>query len=427
MQVESSLRQRPSILVVSHVSTFRLRTGQDLRVAYMLKGLSEVFDVTFLTLSNEDEIDEVRELLSTRVAEALVLPPRLGSSRIARLLCRFLGEVYGIATGLKVSNFVIGHLDLSPSRLSPIIRGRRFDCLLTEYWHAHKITKLFPYTPCVLDMHDILWKARAARLDESRFRYLSSLIIPRYRRHEETAWRDYQALVAINDEERSYVEHLLGPEGKVFYVPMGVDLSAFIPRTSLPSKKVVAYYGGLGSSHNAASAIQGAREIMPRVWNKHPDAEYWMIGGSPTEELRKLAETDMRFKLTGFVENLSSTLGQVSVLVCPWHGTHGFRSRLIEVMAVGVPVVATFDAVYGMRLEADQGLRLAETASEMADHVIDWLSSPEDLAEQGARARQQVQAKLSYENTYLCFAQDLHTWLGVNGTLQGGVGRMYAG
>lgn len=399
------------VMVVSHVSSIPLRSGQDLRVSNMLKALSSVFDVTFVTISPPLQEVEVRRALPERIQEVIVLPPRFGASLVARFLRRMLGEVYAICTGLKSSNFHVGVLDLSPSRLEPFVGGRHFDCVLTEYWHAHRVAELFPQTPVVLDMHDILWKAREARLEEGFFRGVSKWIVPRYRRREERAWRNYDALIAINEEERNYVRECLGLRSKVFHAPMGVDLCKFSTRNVGASKLVVAYYGGLGSAHNVSSALQGAREIMPQVWRRYPDAEYWMIGGSPTEELRKLPEVDARIKVTGFVDDLNDVFSKVSIVVCPWHGTHGFRSRLVEVMAMGVPVVCSFDAVYGMGLEVGRGLLLGETSQEMAEHITGWLSSPEILAAQGGLARGQIEEKFSFEKTYLQFALDLNGWI----------------
>jgi len=51
-------------------------------------------------------------------------------------------------------------------------------------------------------------------------------------------------------------------------------------------------------------------------------------------------------------------LKTITVLLCPFTGTYGFRSRVIEAMALGIPVVATPDAVHGMDLTIRKGEKI---------------------------------------------------------------------
>ena len=100
-------------------------------------------------------------------------------------------------------------------------------------------------------------------------------------------------------------------------------------------------------------------------------------------------------------------LKTISVVLCPWSGTYGFRSRLIEVMALGVPVVATPQAVFGMDVTENQGIFLEETPTELANSALMLLRGSDILKKQSALARKQVEEKFSYEVTYGHLAGDL--------------------
>jgi glycosyltransferase involved in cell wall biosynthesis len=187
---------------------------------------------------------------------------------------------------------------------------------------------------------------------------------------------------------------------------MGLDLSAW-PHSwdpSAPPRR--GYYGGLGSAHNAREAMRCHREIMPRIWKDHPSAELWIIGSKPPPEILALKE-DPRVRVTGFVERAQDVLQTLSVCLCPWTGTYGFRSRLVEVMAVGVPVVASPDAAYGMEFEHGRGIFFERDDESMARAAGRLVADAAFARAQSAAARASVETHYSFPATYGRLAAEL--------------------
>jgi glycosyltransferase involved in cell wall biosynthesis len=260
-------------------------------------------------------------------------------------------------------------------------------------------------------MHDILWQAYARGVDSRRLLppWLWRWLIGRYRRAEERAWTAFDRLIAINHAEQTYVRRALPDAPEVFYAPMGTDLRRW-PYSWQPGEPRLAYYGGLGTPHNQRAALRCAREIMPAVWRHAPQTELWLVGSNPPESLRALT-ADPRIKVTGFVEEVQEVLRTMTAVLCPWTGKYGFRSRLIEVMALGVPVIASADAVYGMDLTEGEGLFLSDDAHGFAKRALALLNDPAFAADQSRLARAQVQDCYSYEGTYVTLMDDLTAWL----------------
>ena len=174
--------------------------------------------------------------------------------------------------------------------------------------------------------------------------------------------------------------------------------------------KKIAYYGGLGSRHNQEDALACYKQIMPHIWKQFPDAELWLIGSNPPDQLQALT-SDKRVKVTGFVKDVQALLSTMSVVVCPWTGTYGFRSRLIEVLAIGVPLVASNDAVWGMGVKNAETALLGATHEELAANALKLLSDESYSAEQSRHGRSWVERALSFERTYGEFARELRSWL----------------
>ncbi len=385
-------------------------SGQQQRVHYSLVALRKHFHVTFLGFAESSRRRGMKERLSHVCDTAEVLPSVYSRSRVSKLCHRLVGWRYQRRSGLKFSNYLIGQVEFSPQRLAPLLANRGFDLALFEYFHAADFAASLRQrgTPCVLDMHNILWQSFARQLDARGVRgEKKQRAVERYRSAEEAAWGKFDALIAISAGERDYAQMRARESQRVFYAPMGVPLVDWSYSWSPTQPPRLAYYGGLGSSHNAQDARRCYRDIMPAVWRVFPEAEFWVVGGNPPPDLCSVAEQNPRVKVTGFVQKVQEVLKTISVLLCPFSGTYGFRSRIIEAMALGVPVVATPDAVYGMDLAENRGLFLAATDEAMALAALRLLTGHDFAAAQSREARKQIEGNYSFENSYGRLAGEL--------------------
>lgn len=400
---------KPKLLVVSAVYPYPRQSGQQQRVFYTLKALHEDFRLTFLTISPDENIDEVQAKLRDYVDVAIVLPSRYTKSFFSRLFYRFFGFLNSVVTGLKFSNYLLGTLELSYSRISTAIDLNQFDLVLFEYWHTHKAARKMTNVITALDMHDLLWQSYKRQIEKVKGlpNFVRSSLVNRYMKQEENAWNDFDVLIAINQAEMEIIQGLYGEKKKLLYAPMGVDLSTWCYSWQPEQKpRRVAYYGSLGGAHNQQDALLCYHEIMPGVWQRFPDIEFWIVGSNPPESILKLSE-DPRVHVTGYVDNVQKVLQEMSLVLCPWIGTFGFRSRVVEVMSLGIPVIASNDAIYGMGFEMNKGICVGESTEDLARLAINWLSQEEILQQQSLYARRQVEEKFSFEATYGRLSADL--------------------
>lgn len=403
--------ERPRLLVISAVRPYPGGAGQEQRVRNKLLAFREHFETAFLIPLPLSEHDEARQRLAGLVDEAILLPSRYLAHPARRLAYRLAATAHALATGLKTSNYLVGHVELGPGPLlAALDQHKKPDLVVVEYWHpAASIPHLQALgLPCVLDMHDFLWRSYERQLavktlPESWRRWQ----VRRYRRREEAAWKLFDALITINREEHEAVRKQL-PGKDLFYAPMGTDMDfwSYGPEPASPPR--IAYFGALANAHNQRSARRCAEEIMPQIWRHQPDVELWLVGSRPPEDLRAIAEREPRVRVTGFVEDAPALLRTMRLVLCPWEGTYGFRSRLVEVMALGVPVVASPDAVDGMDLRENAGLFLAD-GEEMAARALAILAG--DPAEHGRAARQQVEDVYSFAATYGRLSGELREWI----------------
>ena len=397
---------KPRLLLVTHVNPFPGIAGQQQRVRYTLQAINEVFRVTVVTVAPPSHISDIERKWLPFAEDVVVLPSISQRHLLTRIYHKIRARLYQATTQLKESNYILGTIEYDVKRILSVVKPTEYNIVLFEYWHSHHCAAAIRAMgiPTVLDMHDILWQSLKRQLSHIKS-HVRERRVASYRLREEAAWEDYNALIAINEREAEYVRKR-HPNIPVLLAQMGTDLTQWPYLYEQGASQRVGFWGSLSSQVNLSSAMRAATEVMPIIWREMPNVEFWIIGANPPTALIEL-QSDNRIRVTGFVETAGPLLGSMTAVLCPWEGTYGFRSRIVEVMACGVPVVASPDAVYGMGMQVGMGLLLGDSNQELAQHVIRLLSDKKYSLEQSHAARLQIENKYSFEATYGRLKYDL--------------------
>jgi glycosyltransferase involved in cell wall biosynthesis len=395
------LPPKPRLAFVSHVLPFPANVGQSCRVRDFLAAIREDFHVTFIGVAPLGQVTATEAALREHTDDVVLMTAPLSQGAPRRALRRALGAAYRVATGLKTSNFEIGVLGFSPARIRALLAGHAFDLAVFQYWHATPAVRAFhdQGIPVALDMHNVLWRSRieqlrGTRLDDTK---LGAWDLARYRRREEQAWRAYDLLLAINTAEKAEAERA-APGRPVVEVPMGVDLDRWDYRWA-PGEPIVAFYGSMGNERGRRDALRCHDTIMPLIWRERPDCKLWLLGSNPPGDVVELQRDD-RVWVPGFVDDVRPLLAQIAVVLCPFAGTYGFRSRLVEVLGTGTPAVCTSDAVYGMHFADGESVRIADTDEAMARAALELLDDPATAIAQSRAGRAAALEHYDFAATY---------------------------
>lgn len=397
------MEKKPKLLIISSVMPFPGFSGQQQRVKNKLLSLRKYFHITFLGSENYNRLKFAKDEVSKFCDDSIVLP-NIYSITYMKLLIKVVGTLWAISKGLKFSNFLVGKVEMNPARIENVISKHHFDLVLFEYWHTVDLIDIFQKKniPTYLDMHNILWKSFHAQVSRKKNipEKIKKIWVQRYKSHEETAWMKYDGIIAINQAEHDYVKSKINKSTKLLYAPMGIDLDLWPYCYEPVNPKRVVYFGGLGSDHNQNEVLKCYNQIMPSLWEKYSDIEFWIVGSNPRKKIKQLMVHDRRVNVTGYLEDVVKILKTMSFLICPWSGKYGFRSRIIEVMAIGVPVVTSFDAVHGMGLKNNHGILLSNTTKTMIKNCKTILNDQTLLFDHSFKAREQIEKMFSFQNTY---------------------------
>ena len=395
----------PRLLIIAPNALLPLDMASKVRILNILKAAVEKFDVTFLSRCDRNDISNNDEFLkSIGVNSTIFLPSRNRENIASRYLYGGLSILAKYIVGMPSHLFYSGLINLTSKRVADSLQDKHFDVVLFEYWFSSPSVNYFKKLgiPCVLDMHDILW-TKITSDNSNPYNFLKNIhtkfLAGRYRKFEEASWQCFDHLVAINHEEAVYVREKMNSNVSMITAGTGVDIDEWPYCWEPAAPPRIVFYGSLSGKENEIAALRCANRIMPLIWARVPDTELWLVGANPTKSLRYL-QTNPHIKVTGFVDQVQDVLSKATVMLCPLKGRYGFRSRLIEAMALGVPLVTTIDAVYGMGLEEGKGIFVHDSDVDIANAGVKLLQNPDLASAQSVLARKQVEEKFSFEATY---------------------------
>jgi glycosyltransferase involved in cell wall biosynthesis len=114
-----------------------------------------------------------------------------------------------------------------------------------------------------------------------------------------------------------------------------------------------------------------AREILPEVRTKFPQARLRIVGRDPTPAVREL-QTLPGVEVTGTVPSIVPHLAEAHVLAVALESGGGTRLKILEAFAAGLPVVSTSVGCEGLRAGHDEHLIIAGR-SGFADALVEVL------------------------------------------------------
>jgi sugar transferase (PEP-CTERM/EpsH1 system associated) len=285
-------------------------------------------------------------------------------------------------------------------RLAEWARSGEVDIVHIEHLRAARLVRAVQGVPTVYDSVDsisLLFEQTLRLTPGLRSRLLAALDLGRTRRYEARLLTGYDRVVVTSRRDKEALEALarryLSPSVRpapITVVTNGVDLEYFRPQEGPREGKTVVFTGKMSYHANVAGALYFAREVLPRIWARDPEVRFWVVGKDPPEAVQRLAR-DGRITVTGTVPDLRPYLARAAVAVCPIPYAVGIQNKVLEAMAMGVPVVSSRAAAEGLEARPGEDLLVADTPDEFARHVLHVLGDPELAARLAVAGRRYVE------------------------------------
>lgn len=172
------------------------------------------------------------------------------------------------------------------------------------------------------------------------------------------------------------------------WFPNGVDAGFFRPDGEGYDADVLSFIGRMDYYPNQECMAEFCRETLPLIQNDRPQARLMIVGADPPPAVRKLGELP-GVTVTGSVPDVRPYILRSCAMVAPLNIARGTQNKILEAMAMGVPVVTSVAGAGGVDAEDGAHFFVAKSPAEAARCALRLMNDAGErarLAESG-RAR----------------------------------------
>ena len=172
------------------------------------------------------------------------------------------------------------------------------------------------------------------------------------------------------------------------WFPNGVDAQFFSPADAPYEPETISFIGRMDYYPNQECMQRFCDQVWPLLRAKRPAMQLLIIGADPSPEMLALGKLP-GVTVTGSVPDVRPFVRRSALMVAPLAIARGTQNKILEAMAMGVPVVTSTVAAGGVDAEAEKHLLVADAPADVAAAVLRIVDNPAErqrLADAG-RAR----------------------------------------
>ncbi len=354
-----------NILFLCHRFPYPPKRGGKIRPFNMLRHLGQNHEVTVATLARS--------------------PRELAEGQALREHCHDL-HVAPISPAAAWGRFALRMPGASPATfgyfwspalkrtLDALLARRRFDAILVH------CSSMGPYVArhrgCrkIMDFGDadsekwMEYARRAVAPLSLAFRLEGAKV----RQRERWLGERFDVCSVISPREREVLaRHVSKP---IHVIPNGVDLEYFRPSPAPGAgrRPRLVFTGNMSYKPNVDAACHLVAEILPRIRAEVRGLELYIVGMDPVPAVRRLAGVP-GVVVTGRVDAVRPYFEEAAVAVAPLRVARGLQNKVLEAMAMRVPVVASPAAFSGINAVADRDLLVAADPESFSRAVVGLL------------------------------------------------------
>ena len=200
--------------------------------------------------------------------------------------------------------------------------------------------------------------------------------------------------IFVAQKEANELNNILG-QNKAVAIPIGVDINYYSYRICGSSVDIIGFLGAMDVSHNEAAVIHFIDDIFPIIHESKPDTKFLVIGGGVSERLKKYENENIIF--TGRVVDVRKYLQKCKIFVCPMTFGSGIKTKNLEAMSLGLPVVTTLIGAENINAVNEKDWIVRDREKEFADSIIYLLNNDNYRLSIGKAGRDYVQREWRWD------------------------------
>ena len=280
------------------------------------------------------------------------------------------------------------------ARLREVLRAEPPDVVLLESLF------MVPYVPALrrgtsarlvlrsVNVEHEIWEGLARGERRLARRLALDHLARRLRLYETATLNEVDAILPVTPEDAGTYRRL-GATVPVHVAPVGIESGSYPDRSGHGDPLTLVFLGSLDWRPNLEAVDWLLRSVWPLVRKAVPRARLHLGGSNPPPGLGGRLEAE-GVRLLGRVPDAREFLASGAAMVVPLLSGGGIRVKILEAMALGVPVVSTSLGATGLGVRDGQELLLADGPDRFAEACAEILSNRDRAVRIGRAGRSRV-------------------------------------
>jgi polysaccharide biosynthesis protein PslH len=357
------------ILWIARTCPYPPNDGEKIRVFNLIKNLCH-HDITLVFRAMHDNEFQGVSVLSQycRQVRYAYIPSPTSHLERARWCLPFLFTRYPISLATVYFREIADILqELCAEETYDVVHVEHSS--LTIYLDALKF-KNNPYT--ILTLHNVDY-VRNIRVMANTPAGIYKLFLY-YNQIKFKAWEvdsimRYDKVITVSSTDRETIEQM-GISNDIDVVPNGVDTENLKLIAGRAMTKSILFVASMDSEANHDGAMFFLEQIFPLIRSRVPSVSLYLVGRNPRAQLSAFHDKDGVF-VTGEVADVREFYERAAVAIVPLRSGGGTRLKILEAMALGIPVVSTTVGCEGLNVENGKHLVVVDEPKRFADAVIE--------------------------------------------------------
>lgn len=207
-----------------------------------------------------------------------------------------------------------------------------------------KVKKYFPNAKYVASEHDVSFLGAKRELDRAKgIRKINrKLFYYNLKKRELESIKKCDYVVTHNNKDRRILLKNGIDGAKLGVIVPYFEKPEVVKRENIGND--IIFYGAMNRYENEISAIWFIENVMPRIMDLN--VRYIIIGNKPSEKIKKYSSD--KVIVTGFIEDIRPYFAQAKCLAAPIQAGAGIKVKILEAMAMGVPVLTNSMGIEGI-------------------------------------------------------------------------------
>lgn len=370
------------LTVVCSRFPFPIEKGDKLRIYYQIRQFSRSYDIQLIALSFFPIEEKYKSELLKYCEEIHVF--RIYKYR------QYLNLLYHSTSSMpfQVAYFYDPFLK---KEIQSTILNYNPDLIYCQLIRATEYIKAIPI-PKVLDYMDAFSLNYKRRISEKSgvMKLLYKEEVKRLTQYERGIYYEFDGHTIISERDRAAIDII--EKSAIQIVKNGIDTRYFKPRKA-QEEKVLIFVGNMGYEPNYIAAKYIIDTLLPELKKLHPTIKVVIAGARPPRELLRYKSESII--ITGWIDDIRDAYMRGMILVAPIFTGSGLQNKILEAMAMKVPIVTT--SIVTESIAAEKGIiHEANTAREFISGINSLLTDKERRHNMAIEGREYVCENFSW-------------------------------